>query len=112
VTRARTELTAYAGILGSLLAPTLVLAAPWQWLTLTGALVLACIPAGAAVMCWIDSGEDSAQAALTLALSLTAIALASALMIWTSTWQPHVLLVFALAGTVSCGARLWPRASR
>lgn len=112
MTRSRTELTAYAGILGSLVAVALVLGAPWHWLALTGALVLACVPAGAAIMCWVDSGEDAAQAGLTLALSLTVIALASALMVWTASWHPQMLLVLAGASTVSCAARLWPSASR
>jgi hypothetical protein len=112
VTRSRTERTAYAGILCSVGAVVLLLIAPWHWLALAGALVLACVPAGAAVMCWIDSGEDAAQAGLTLVLSLTVIAIASALMIWTAAWHPSVLLVLAGASTVSCAARLRRRASR
>jgi hypothetical protein len=102
----RTELTAYAGIVGSALAVGLVLGAPWHWLALAGALLLACVPAGAGVMCWVDSGEDVAQAGLTLTVSLAAIAIASALMIWTSLWQPRALLALAVAGAVSCGVRL------
>jgi len=112
VTRSRTERTAYAGILCSVGAVVLLLVAPWHWLALAGALVLACVPAGAAVMCWIDSGEDAAQAGLTLVLSLTVIAIASALMIWTAAWHPRVLLVLAGASTVSCAARLRQRASQ
>jgi hypothetical protein len=112
VTRSRTERTAYAGILCSVGAVVLLLVAPWHWLALAGALVLACVPAGAAIMCWIDSGEDAAQAGLTLVLSLTVVAIASALMIWTAAWHPSVLLVLAGASTLSCGARLRQRASR
>jgi hypothetical protein len=112
VTQSRTKQTAYAGIVCSVLAVVLVLAAPWHWLALAGALLLACIPAGAAVMCWVDTGEDAAQAGLTLVLSLTVIAIASALMIWTAAWHPQVLLVLAGASTVSCAARLRQRASR
>ncbi|MHB1570666.1 MAG: hypothetical protein ACYCXW_02430 [Solirubrobacteraceae bacterium] len=112
MTRSRTGLTAYAGILGSLIAVSLLLALPTLWLDLTGALVLACVPAGAAVMCWIDSGEDAAQAGLTLVLSLTVIAIASALMIWTASWHPRVLLVLAGVSVVSCATRLWRGHSR
>ena len=108
----RTEWTAHAGIACSVVAAVLLLVAPWHWLALAGALVLACVPAGAAVMCWIDSGEDAAQAGLTLVLSLTVIAIASALMIWTGAWHPRVLLVLAGASTVSCAARLRQRASQ
>lgn len=104
--RSRTELTAYAGILASAAAVVLTLTAPLPALALIGALMLACIPAGAGVMCWIDSGEDLAQAALTLILSLTAFSLASALMIWVAAWQPRALLVLAAASAVSCLARL------
>lgn len=107
MSRRRTELTAYAGIVGSALAVALVLGAPWHWLALAGALVLACVPAGAAVMCWVDSGEDVAQAGLTLTVSLAVVSIASALMIWTNLWQPRALLALAVAGAVSCGARLW-----
>ena len=112
MTRSRTALTAYAGILCSLAAVLLVLAAPTTWLALAGALLLACVPAGAAVMCWVDSGENAAQAGLTLALSLTAVSLASALMIWTVTWHPRLLLALAGISTVSCAGRLWAGQTR
>jgi hypothetical protein len=105
--RSRTEVTAYAGLLGSALALALVLGAPTPWLALAGALVLACVPAGAAVMCWIDSGENAAQAGLTLAVSLTMLALASAIMIWSAAWHPRALLALAGAATISCALRLW-----
>ena len=106
MSRSRTELTAYAGLLGSILAGVLVLAAPWHAASLVGALVLACVPAGAAVMCWVDSGENTAQAALTLTVSLSLFALASALMIWAAAWQPKALLVLAAVGAISCATRL------
>lgn len=106
MTRARTDLTAYAGLASSILAVALVLIAPTPWLALVGALVLACVPAGAGVMCWIDAGEDAGQAGLTLALSLTVIALASAIMIWLAAWQPRLLLVLAGLAAVSCALRL------
>ena len=110
MSRPRTELTAYAGLISSFLAVVLVLGSPTPWLALVGALLLACVPAGAAVMCWIDAGENAAQAGLTLALSLTALALASAIMIWAATWQPRLLLVLAALATLSCALRL--RAAR
>jgi hypothetical protein len=106
MTKTRTELTAYAGLISSVLAVALVLGSPTPWLGLVGALLLACVPAGAAVMCWIDAGEDAAQAGLTLALSLTALALASAVMIWLAAWQPHLLLIVAGLAAVSCALRL------
>lgn len=108
----RTEQTAYAGILCSVVAVALLLSAPWHWLALAGALMLACVPAGAAVMCWVDSGEDAAQAGMTLVLSLAVVAIASALMIWTAAWHPSALYVLAGASTVSCATRLWQRVSR
>lgn len=106
MTKTRTELTAYAGLLSSILAVALVLIAPTPWLGLAGALLLVCVPAGAAVMCWIDTGENAAQAGLTVTVSLTALALASAIMIWLATWQPRALLVLAGAAAVSCALRL------
>lgn len=110
MTRSRTELTACAGIAASLLAVAFVLAAPWHWMALAGALVLACVPAGAAVMCWIDSGEGAAQAGLTLAVSLAVFALASAAMIWaahgsrasSSRWQERA----RSPARPECGGRL------
>ncbi len=106
MTRSRTEVTAYAGLLGSIAAVVLVLAAPWHAASLVGALVLACVPAGAAVMCWVDSGENTAQAGLTLIVSLSLFALASALMIWAAAWQPRALLALAGVGAISCAMRL------
>ena len=107
----RTELTAYIGVFGSLAAVVLVIGAPWPSLRLVGALMLACVPAGAGVMCWFDSGEVTAQAGLTLAVSLSVVALLSALMIWTASWHPHVLLALADVSAVSCVARLWVSAA-
>jgi hypothetical protein len=113
ISRPRTELTAYAGIVASALAVALVLGAPWHSLALAGALLLACVPAGAAVMCWVDSGENGSQAGLTLTVSLAVVAIAYTLMIWTSFWQPRmVLFVLAFVGAASCAARLGWRANR
>jgi hypothetical protein len=106
MSRSRSELTAYAGLLSSVLAIALVLGAPTAWLGLIGALLLACVPAGAAVMCWIDAGENAAQAGLTLAVSLTVLALASAIMIWLAAWEPRALLGLAGAAMISCVLRL------
>ena len=106
IRRSRTEVTAYVGILSSVVSVALVLGSPWPWLALAGALVLACVPAGAAVMCWVDSGEDAAQAGLTLAVSLAVVAIASAVMIWTTSWQPQALFALAFAGAASCALRL------
>jgi hypothetical protein len=57
-------------------------------------------------MCWVDSGEGLVQAGLTLVLSLAATAVASAVMIWLTAWQPRALFAFAVIGVVSCAARL------
>jgi hypothetical protein len=46
------------------------------------------------------------QAGLTLVLSLAATAILSACMIWLTAWQPRALFAFAVAGVVSCVARL------
>ena len=106
----RTELTAYAGILASGVAVALVLGAPWHVMALAGSLLLAAVPAGAAVMCWVDSGENVAQAGLILVVSLTAFSIASAIMIWTDAWHPQALFALAAASIVSCAARLqWGR---
>jgi hypothetical protein len=102
----RTRMTAFAGIGASLLSPALIVFAPPGWATLLGALVLAVVPAGAAVMCWLDSGDASAQAGLTLTISLATLATVSALMIWAGAWHPRMLLILALAGLLSCGVRL------
>jgi hypothetical protein len=59
--------------------------------------LLACVPAGAAVMCWVDSGESLMRAGLTLVLSLVVTAIASAVMIWLTAWHPRALLALAVA---------------
>jgi hypothetical protein len=112
VSTPRTEVTAYAGIVASVSAVALVLAPAWHGSALVGALVLACVPAGAAVMCWVDSGEGFAQAGLTLVLSLAVFTLVSAMMIWAAAWHPHALLALAGVGLASCLARLTRRVRR
>ena len=103
--RSRTGLTAWAGIAVSV-AAVILLAVPGRGPRLAGAFLLACGPAGAAVMCWVDSGEGLVQAGLTLVLSLAATAVVSAVMIWLTAWQPRALFAFAVIGVASCAARL------
>lgn len=102
----RTRRTAYAGALASLGSIPLILVAPTPWLALLGALLLACVVPGAAIMCWIDAGEDAAQAGLTLALSLSLFAICAALMVWAASWQPRALLLLAAGALVSAGLRI------
>jgi hypothetical protein len=103
--RTRTGLTAWAGIAASL-AAVILLAVPARGPRLAGAFLLACVPVGAAVMCWVDSGEGLVQAGLTLVLSLAVTAVVTAVMIWLTAWQPTALFAFAVIGVVSCAARL------
>ena len=102
----RTEVTAGAGIVVSVVAAALVLAAPGHGPALAGALLLACVPAGTAVMCWVDSGDGVLQAGLTLVLSLAVTGIVSAGMIWLKAWHPDALLAVAAASVLSCGVRL------
>ncbi len=101
----RTGVTAWTGLAVSVAAVVLVLGA-WHGAALAGALLLASVPAGAAVMCWVDSGENLVQAGLTLVLSLAVTAIASSVMIWLAAWHPRALLGLAAAGAVSSAARL------
>jgi hypothetical protein len=103
--RTRTGLTAWAGIAASA-AAVILLAVPGRGPNLAGAFLLACVPVGAAVMCWVDSGEGVVQAGLTLVVSLAATAIVSAAMIWLTVWRPPALYAFAVIGVVSCAARL------
>ena len=103
--RTRTGLTAWAGI-GASVAAVVLLAVPGRGPRLAGAFLLACVPVGAAVMCWVDSGEGLVQAGLMLVLSLAVTAIVTAVMIWLTTWQPTALFAFAVIGVVSCAARL------
>ena len=78
-----------------------------HWPALLGALLAASVPVGAAVMCWLDSGDGFAQAGLTLVLSLASTAIFSAVLIWSAAWYPVALFaVLLIAGTGSCIARL------
>lgn len=109
---ARTRMTAWVGLIAGCLSAVLILTAATPWLSMIGVLLLACVPTGAAVMCWLDSGEAAAQAGLTLTLSLTVVALASALMVWLGAWQPRALLGLAAAGVVVCAVNLGVRTVR
>ena len=111
MTRSRTELTAYAGIFASL-AAALLLLIPWHGLAMPGVLLLACVPAGAAVMCWVDSGENFAQTGLILVLSLAVLAIAAAIMIWADAWEPHALFALAGASIISCALSLRGRSAK
>lgn len=102
----RTRATAWTGIAVSVVGALLVLAVPGRWPALAGALLLACVPAGAAVMCWLDSGDGVVQAGLTLVLSLAMTAILSAVMIWLKAWHPGALLGLAVVSSTVCGRRL------
>ena len=102
----RTRATAWTGIAVSVVGVLLVLALPGHWPALAGALMLACVPAGTAVMCWLDSGDGVVQAGLTLVLSLTMTAIVSAVMIWLKAWYPGALVVLAVMSSAACGIRL------
>lgn len=102
--------TAWSGIGASVLAAVLILCGAGHWPALLGALLAACVPVGAGVMCWLDSGDGFAQAGLTLVLSLAATAIFSSVLIWSAVWHPVALIaVFLVAGTGSCIARLLSR---
>ena len=102
----RTELTALAGISISIAALVLVLLVPRPGSALAGALLMACVPAGAAVMCWVDSGDGVVQAGLTLVLSLAVTGITGTAMIWLKAWHPYVLLAFPSACISSGVVRL------
>jgi hypothetical protein len=102
--------TAWSGIGASILAALLILLGMGHWPALLGALLAASVPAGAAVMCWLDSGDAFAQAGLTLVLSLAATAIFSAVLIWSTAWHPVALFaVLLVASAGSCIARLITR---
>ena len=107
VGESRTVMTAWAGIAASVVAVALIFLGPAHWPALAGALLLACVPMGAAIMCWVDYGDGFAQAGLILVLSLAVTAITSAVMIWLTTWHPSVLLItFPAVSVVSCVVRL------
>lgn len=107
--RTLTAVTALAGLAASIVGTLLVLMMPGHWPALAGALIVASVPPGAAIMCWVDSGLGVVQAGLTLTLSLAVTALTSASMIWLSAWHPKALLGLVLVSAVSCTVSLWRR---
>ena len=106
---ALTGVTAIVGICAGIVAILLTVAVPGHWPALVGALLIACVPPGAAVMCWIDSEFGIVQAGLTLVLSLSITAIAGAVMIWLNAWHPKALFALTLVSVLSCAARLWRR---
>jgi hypothetical protein len=108
----RTEPTALVGISISVSVLILVLLVPGHGPALAGALLMACVPAGAAVMCWVDSGDGVVQTGLTLVLSLAITGIAGAAMIWLHAWHPYALLSFPAACIISGVVRLRPASWR
>jgi hypothetical protein len=104
-----TAITAAAGISASILAVLSIAAFPGHWPALAGALLMACVPPGAAVMCWIDSDYGVIQAGLTLTISLAVTAIATSVMIWLTAWHPKALFAVTALSVLSCAIRLWRR---
>ena len=108
--RNRTEfspaVTAVVGICASIVAIGLILAFTGHWPALVGALLIACVPPGAAVMCWVDSEYGVVQAGLTLTISLAVTGILTAVMIWLTVWHPKALIGVAALSAVSCALRL------
>jgi hypothetical protein len=99
--------TAWTGIGASILAALLILFGAGHPPGLLGALLVATVPTGAAVMCWLDSGDAFAQAGLTLVVSLSVTAILSSVLIWSVAWHPIALFsVLLVASAGSCIARL------
>lgn len=105
--RQRASVTAWVGVLVGLLAPIAVLESRWPALRLAATLIFVLAGFGPAIMCWIDTGEPWAQAALTIALSTAAFALAASGMIWLTAWHPTWLLALAVPSVLSCLIRLY-----
>lgn len=106
VGRSRMIVTAWIGLGVAVLAPLLIVAAPWNGLSLIAVLALAAAGFGPAVTCRIDTGDPVAQVALTVVISLAVFALTSAGMIWAAWWHPAVLMLLLLPTTASCVHRL------
>lgn len=107
--RTLTGVIALAGLGASIIGTLLVLTMPGHWPALVGALLIASVPPGAAIMCWVDSGLGVVQVGLTLTLSLALTALTTASMLWVSAWHPKALLGLVLASGASCTVCLWRR---
>ena len=104
-----TAVTAVVGICASVVAVLLIVAFSGHWPALVGALLIACVPPGAAVMCWVDSDYGVIQAGLTLTISLAVTAIATAVMLWLAAWHPKALFALTALSVLSCAIRLWRR---
>jgi hypothetical protein len=102
----RTTATAWAGVLVGVLAPIVILLSVAPALGLAATLVFVLAGIGPGIMCWVDTGDSYAQAALTVALGMAAFALTAAGMIWLAAWHPTALLLLAVPSVLSCGYRL------
>jgi hypothetical protein len=102
----RTLVTAWIGLAVAVGAPALMLAAPGHAVTLVAVLVLAAAGFGPAVTCRLDTGDDIAQVAATVVLSLAAFALAAAGLIWLTWWHPAALAALAVPTVLSCLHRI------
>jgi hypothetical protein len=107
VRRVQTAVTAVAGICASIVAILLIAAFPGHWPALAGALLIACVPPGAAVMCWVDSEYGVVQAGLTLTISLAVTAIVTVVMLWLTAWHPKALFAVTALSVLSCAIRLW-----
>lgn len=107
VRRVQTAVTAVAGICASIVAILLIAAFPGHWPALAGALLIACVPPGAAVMCWVDSEYGVVQAGLTLTISLAVTAIVTSVMLWLTAWHPKALFAVTALSVLSCAIRLW-----
>ncbi len=103
----RAVVTAWIGVLVGVLAPIAILESPWPALRLAATLLFLLAGFGPGIMCWIDTGDAYAQAALTFALSIAAFALAAVGMIWLAAWHPTWLLLLAVPSVLSCLSRLY-----
>lgn len=107
VRQVHAAVTAVAGICASIVAILLIAAFPGHWPALAGALLIACVPPGAAVMCWVDSDYGVVQAGLTLTISLAVTAIVTAVMLWLTAWHPKALFAITALSVLSCAIRLW-----
>ena len=102
----RTAATALVGVAIGILAPAVVLASPWRPVSFAATLIFVIAGLGPGITCRIDARDVFAQLALTLVVSLTAFALAAAIMIWLASWHPVVFLLLAIPSVCSCSLRL------
>lgn len=103
----RTTVTAWIGVLIGVIAPIVILLSRAPTLGLAATLVFVLAGIGPGIMCWVDAGDSSVQAALSMVLGTGAFALAAVTMIWLSAWHPTALLLLAVPGVLSCLYRLY-----